>query len=44
MVLELAVKAQAMIITYSKRDFKEAETFDIPVLSPREFLMMIGER
>jgi putative PIN family toxin of toxin-antitoxin system len=43
MVLELAVKANSMIITYNKKDFKEASLFNIAVLNPKEFLNMIGE-
>jgi len=43
MVLELAVKANSMIITYNKGDFKESEQFNIPVLNPKEFLNMLGE-
>jgi putative PIN family toxin of toxin-antitoxin system len=43
MVLELAVKANSMIITYNKSDFKESEQFNIAVLNPKEFLNMLGE-
>lgn len=43
MVLELAVKANCMIITYNKSDFKEAVLFNIAVQTPKEFLNMIGE-
>lgn len=43
MVLELAVKANSMIITYNKGDFKESEQFNIAVLNLKEFLNMLGE-
>ncbi|MEN8147214.1 MAG: putative toxin-antitoxin system toxin component, PIN family [Campylobacterota bacterium] len=43
MVLELAVKANSMIITYNTDDFKEARSFNIAVLNPKEFLNMLGE-
>lgn len=43
MVLELAVKANSMIITYNKSDFQPAETFNIAVINPKEFLNMLGE-
>ena len=43
MVLELAVKANSMIITYNKSDFIESGQFNIPVLNPKEFLNMLGE-
>lgn len=43
MVLELAVKAQSMIITYNKGDFKGVEKFDIQLLDPKEFLILLGE-
>jgi putative PIN family toxin of toxin-antitoxin system len=37
-LLELAVKAQAMIVTWNLNDFKQAETFGIRVMNPRDFL------
>jgi len=45
MVLELAVTSQCdMIITYNKKDFKKVEKyFDIRLLTPKEFLLEIGE-
>lgn len=43
MVLELAVKANAMIVTYDKKDFKAAARFNIPVLSAKELLHLLGE-
>jgi len=43
MVLELAVKAKSMIITYNKGDFKGVEKFDITLLDPKEFLTLLGE-
>ena len=43
MVLELAVKANAMIVTYNKKDFEEAGRFNLPVLSAKELLHLLGE-
>ena len=44
MVLELAVVAQCdYIITYNKRDFVGVDKFGLRVLSPLEFLQLIGE-
>lgn len=37
-VLELAVKANATIVTWNVADFKRAARFDIAVMTPREFL------
>lgn len=37
-VLELAVKANATIVTWNVVDFKHAVRFDIAVMTPREFL------
>ena len=43
MVLELAVKANAMIITYNKKDFEKAGSFNLPVLNAKELLHLLGE-
>ena len=43
MILELAVKANAIIVTYNKKDFIEASKFNIPVLSAKELLHLLGE-
>lgn len=44
MVLELAIESQSdYIITYNKKDFKGVEKFGIQLLTPKEFLMKIGE-
>ncbi len=43
MVLELAVKANAIIVTHNKKDFEEAKQFNLPVLTASEFLNLIGE-
>ena len=43
MVLELAVKAKSMIVTYNKDDFKGVEKFDIAILDPKDFLTLLGE-
>ncbi len=43
MVLELAVKANAMIVTYNKKDFEEASKFNLPVVSAKELLHLLGE-
>lgn len=37
-VLELAVKANAMIVTWNLNDFKRASSFGIRAISPRDFL------
>jgi putative PIN family toxin of toxin-antitoxin system len=44
MVLEVAVAGQCdCIVTYNKRDFAEAGSFGVELLTPREFLVRIGE-
>ena len=44
LVLELAVVASAKyIVTYNLRDFAGADKFGIHVLTPKEFLKVIGE-
>ncbi len=44
MVLELAVSSDAsVIVTHNKRDFAGVDRFGLRVLSPREFLVEIGE-
>jgi putative PIN family toxin of toxin-antitoxin system len=43
-VLELAVQSQSdCIVSYNKRDFSGAEDFGVPLLTPKEFLELIGE-
>ena len=42
-ILELAVKCNAMIITWNSKDFRAASRFGITVMTPREFLLAIGE-
>jgi predicted nucleic acid-binding protein len=43
-VLELAVESSAkFIVTYNRRDFMGAEKFGIKVVTPNEFLKVIGE-
>jgi len=43
-ILELAIESQSKyIITYKKRDFKGVDKFGIEVLTPKEFLEIIGE-
>ena len=43
-ILELAIESQSKyIITYNKRDFKGVDKFGIEVLTPKEFLEIIGE-
>lgn len=42
-VLELAVKAEAVIVTFNIADFRKAADFGIQVMTPREFLQQIGE-
>jgi len=44
MILELAVEAQCdYIISFNKRDFVGIQQFDLQVLTPQEFLKIIGE-
>ena len=44
LVLELAVEASAnFIVTYNLRDFAGADKFGSQVLTPKEFLKVIGE-
>ena len=44
MVLELAVNAGCdFIVTYNKGDFEGAERFGLQVVTPKEFLVKIGE-
>ena len=43
-VLELAVESRAdFVITFNTRDFAGAERFGVRVISPREFLAIMGE-
>lgn len=43
-VLELAVESRAdFLLTFNTRDFVGAERFGIQVVSPRQFLAIIGE-
>ena len=43
-ILELAVESRAdFLLTFNARDFTGAERFGIRVISPREFLAIIGE-
>lgn len=43
LVLELAVTAQADIVTFNLKDFSGAETFGVRVLTPQALLQEIGE-
>ena len=44
MVLEVAVAGRCdCIVTYNKKDFAEAHSFGLELLTPREFLERIGE-
>jgi len=40
-VLELAVKANAAVVTWNGADFKHAARFGIAVMTPREFLVSL---
>lgn len=42
-ILELAVKCSATIVTWNVKDFRKAASFNITVVTPREFLQQIGE-
>ncbi len=45
MFLELAVESECdYLITFNKKDFQGIETFGIKVLTPKEFLKVIGEK
>ena len=37
-ILELAVKAHAVIVTWNEVDFKNAAKFGVTVMTPRKFL------
>ena len=44
MVLELAVAANCgYVVTFNTRDFAGAEQFGVRIVTPREFLQLIGE-
>ncbi len=44
LVLELAVEASSsFIVTYNKKDFKDVDQFGIRLVTPKEFLQIIGE-
>jgi putative PIN family toxin of toxin-antitoxin system len=44
LVLELAVESRAdFVVTFNTRDFAGAERFGVRVVSPREFLAIMGE-
>lgn len=43
-ILELAVQSQSeYIVTYNKADFAGVEDFGIALLTPKEFLQLLGE-
>lgn len=43
-VLELAIESNSeYIITYNVKDFKGVDKFNIKAITPKEFLVMIGE-
>ncbi len=42
-LLELAVKSNSHIVTLNPKDFSNAKQFDFKIISPKEFLQMIGE-
>jgi len=42
-LLELAVKSNSIIVTLNGKDFKPASEFNLKVMTPKEFLMIIGE-
>lgn len=43
-LIDLAVESQAnFIVTYNQRDLQPAEIFDIMVVSPKQFLQIVGE-
>ena len=43
-LIDLAFKAQAdFIITYNQKDLKAIERFGIQVITPKQFLQIVGE-
>ena len=40
-LLELAVKAQATIVTWNTADFKKAAVFNVPAITPRTLLQQL---
>ncbi len=42
-LLELAVKSNSTIVTLNGKDFKPASEFNLKVMTPKEFLTIIGE-
>ena len=42
-LLELAVKSNSIIVTLNGKDFKPAKQFNIKIMTPKEFLKLIGE-
>ena len=43
-LLELAVKAQAMIVTWNVADFKKASTLEVHVITPRQLLQQLENK
>ena len=44
-VLEVAIQSNSeFIITYNKKDFKEAKSLGIKIVTPKEFLKYMGEK
>lgn len=44
LVLELAVESGSdFIVTYNRKDFAGSEKFGVRILTPKEFLILIGE-
>ena len=42
-ILELAVKCNAIIVTWNIKDFRKASDFGIRVMTPKDFLQQTGE-
>jgi putative PIN family toxin of toxin-antitoxin system len=42
-ILEVTVRKHAPIVTYNTQDFTGAERFGIQVMTPKEFLSLIGD-
>jgi putative PIN family toxin of toxin-antitoxin system len=42
-LLELAVKSNSIIVTLNGKDFKPVKQFNLKVITPKEFLKIIGE-
>jgi predicted nucleic acid-binding protein len=42
-ILEVAVRAGSPIVTFNEKDFRRSEEFGIKAITPREFLVSLGD-